>query len=244
MGSEGTDPLKNPRAGPGKLTAEGMDVLALITHADVTLRLSRHSGLTYGMRGNEVGDFDGERLTRRLFFLGLRFQWRWARTCATRTVYSDKRRLAHAASTILGAHMHALRHTLLSAALGTALTATAAEAQVTSPALPVPPPAALPLLGQSSPDYASLLARFAAARGLGTVVDRDTLPAALRAVRQATAQLRDQLSPSARVSCPMPVAKVDPATLERMPVADADTSTREPSARQGTIRGCVNPLQR
>ncbi len=139
--------------------------------------------------------------------------------------------------------MHALRYTLLSVALGTALNTAAAEAQATSPALPVPPPAALPLLGQSARDYASLLARFAAARGLGTVVDRDTLPAALR-VRQGTAQLLDQQSLSARVTCPMPVAKVDPATLERMPVAVADTATSEPSARQGTIRGCVNPLNR
>ena len=140
--------------------------------------------------------------------------------------------------------MHSLRYTLLSIALGTALNAAAAEAQATSPALPVPPPAALPLLGQSAPDYASLLARFAAARGLGTVVDRDTLPAALRAVRQATAQLLDQQGLSARVTCPMPVAKVDPASLERMPVAVDDTATSEPSARQGTIRGCVNPLNR
>lgn len=61
-------------AGPAALSADGTDTRALVMHAELTLHISQHAGLLYGMRGNVIGDFNTERLTRRISYVGFRLR--------------------------------------------------------------------------------------------------------------------------------------------------------------------------
>lgn len=142
--------------------------------------------------------------------------------------------------------MHTLGNALVLAALGSALVASTGRAQSAPSA--TPPSFALRFDSVVSPSermlrMATTLERFAAERGLGIVMDQSSLPPALRTRRFTATSMGGAVPPvSERVQCPMPVVKVDPTTLEPMPVAVSDTVATAPSARRGTIVGCVNPL--
>jgi hypothetical protein len=144
--------------------------------------------------------------------------------------------------------VHTLGNALIFAALGSALVASTGRAQ-SAPAA-TQPSVALPSDSLVSPRermlrMATTLERFAAERGLGVVIDQSSLSPVLRTRRLRTTPIEGPVPPmSERVQCPMPVAKVDPNTLTPMPVAVTDTVATAPSARRGTIVGCVNPLER
>lgn len=81
-----------------------------------------------------------------------------------------------------------------------------------------------------------------APRALGPGLLRGRLQDSLRTDRPVPIMLRlDSIAPSA-LECPMPIARMAPADVPRMPVAQVDSVSAPP--RVVAWRACANPLDR
>ncbi len=133
---------------------------------------------------------------------------------------------------------------VLATALAVVQHASRSEAQSVAPAPAVAATGAPLAVGPSAVTDPSPLERYAASRGFGVAPRVQQPPTWWRTLQQAAKTDNVEQPPLGRVTCPMPVANVDPKTLEPMPVATVDSAAFAPSTRTGVIAGCDNPLWR